>query len=136
MHRFLLFCFILVAVIWGGLESQEIAAPPPARAPVAAGRTLQSAPSFPRVIAWMPSSWDADAALRSFQAHPSQIDEISPFWYGMTASGALIPRTGAPDSDLVTAAHEVGILVLPTISNSFDPARVHATEQRYRAGPA
>ncbi len=127
MHRFLLICFILVGVIWSGLETQESAAPPPQRAPDSASpaRARQPAQPFPRVIAWMPSSWDADAALRSFQAHPSQIDEISPFWYGMTASGALAPRTGAPNADLVAAAHEAGILVLPTISNSFDPARVH-----------
>lgn len=80
---------------------------------------------LPRVIAWMPGTWDTDEALASFRKHQDQIDEISPFWYGMAADGTLQPFDGVPNATLVSEARKSAILVIPTISNSFDPERVH-----------
>lgn len=102
-------CASLFLLSWLGLRPAQ-------------GVYAQAAP--PRVIAWMPAG-DADVALASFRQHQSQIDEISPFWYSLAADGSLRPRAGAPDPTLITEAHQAGILVIPTISNGFDPDRIH-----------
>ncbi|NOZ49629.1 MAG: hypothetical protein GXP37_06215 [Chloroflexi bacterium] len=111
MKQTLLLCLVLAGMFYAG------------RQPI-----TQAAPTavLPRVVVWMPSDWDADVAMASFRSHAGQIDEISPFWYGMTAEGTLTARPGAANSDLVTTAHQANILVIPTISNGFDPERVHA----------
>ncbi len=127
MQRFLLGLIVLV----GGLVAVFEGFSPPA--PDATGPSLHAqaaaaprpAPAFPQVIAWMPSDWDAANAAASLAAHQEQINTISPFWYSMNANGLLTARSGARDRDLVQAAHDAGLLVMPTISNSFDPQRVH-----------
>jgi spore germination protein YaaH len=73
----------------------------------------------------MPTSWDTVNALASFHAHAGQMDEVSPFWYSVDRDGTLDPYAGARDASLVQFAHARGILVIPTVSNNFDPDRVH-----------
>lgn len=82
------------------------------------------APSPRRVAAWMPTSWDADRALASWEANRQLIAELSPIWYQLDASGdgSINPYTGACDAGLVDQAHEGGTLVLPLIHNYYGSA--------------
>ena len=75
------------------------------------------------VAAWMPTDWDTDNARASFEANLDYIDEISPVWYEMRSNGTLNVLGGARDKTLVDAAHAAGVLVLPSITNGFDPER-------------
>lgn len=75
------------------------------------------------VAAWMPTDWDTDNARASFEANLAYIDEISPVWYEMRTNGTLNVLGGARDSTLVDSAHAAGVLVLPSITNGFDPDR-------------
>ncbi|HHB91474.1 MAG TPA: hypothetical protein ENK60_09225 [Anaerolineae bacterium] len=79
-----------------------------------------------QVSAWMPTSWDTEAAWASFRAHASQLDAISPFWYGVSTDGALAPLQGARDSSLLREARFAGVRVIPTISNQYHGDRIHA----------
>ncbi len=79
----------------------------------------------PIIAAWMPTSWDATNALASFHDHISQISEVSPFWYSVDQDGTLDPYAGARDANLVQFAHRHSTLVIPTVSNGFDPDTVH-----------
>jgi len=40
-----------------------------------------------RVAAWMPTSWDADRARASWEAHRADIQELGPVWYQLDAAG-------------------------------------------------
>jgi len=75
------------------------------------------------VAAWMPTEWDTDKARASFEANLDFVDEISPVWYEMRRSGTLLVLGGAQDATLVEAAHAAAVLVLPSITNGFDPDR-------------
>jgi spore germination protein YaaH len=75
------------------------------------------------VAAWMPTDWDTDNARASFEANLDYIDEISPVWYDMRSNGTLSVLGGARDQTLVDEAHAAGVLVLPSITNGFDPDR-------------
>ncbi len=75
------------------------------------------------VAAWMPTDWDTDNARASFEANLDYIDEISPVWYEMRSNGTLHALGGARDQTLVETARAAGVLVLPSITNGFDPAR-------------
>lgn len=87
-------------------------------------------PSPERVAAWLPTSWDTERARASWLANRHLIDEISPVWYQIDASGngSINRYGGACDAALVAEAHAGGTLVLPLINNayngSFDPAPV------------
>lgn len=75
------------------------------------------------VAAWMPTDWDTDNARASFEANLDYIDEISPVWYEMRSNGTLHVLGGGRDQTLVDTAHAAGVLVLPSITNGFDPDR-------------
>jgi spore germination protein len=75
------------------------------------------------VAAWMPTDWDTDNARASFEANVDYIDEISPVWYEMRSNGTLNALGGAQDATLIDIAHAAGVLVLPSITNGFDPDR-------------
>ncbi len=79
------------------------------------------------VAAWMPTEWDTDNARASFEANADYIDEISPVWYEMRSNGTLRALGGSRDETLVQAAHQAGVLVLPSITNGFDPDRTGYT---------
>jgi spore germination protein len=75
------------------------------------------------VAAWMPTDWDTDNARASFEANMDFIDEISPVWYEMRSNGTLNALGGARDRSLIETAHAAAVLVLPSITNGFDPNR-------------
>ena len=79
------------------------------------------------VAAWMPTEWDTDNARASFEANLDYIDEISPVWYDLRSNGTLNALGGSRDSTLIEVAHKAGVLVLPSITNGFDPDRTGYT---------
>jgi len=88
-----------------------------------------TAQALNRVAAWMPTSWDADRARASWTAHHNQIQELSPVWYQLDASGdgSVNRYTGACDTTLVQEAHNNGTLVLPLINNYYSGTGFDAT---------
>jgi spore germination protein YaaH len=71
----------------------------------------------------MPSDWDTDNSRASFEINRAFLDEISPVWYEMRSNGTLLRLNGSCDSSLVEAAHDAGVLVLPSMTNGFSPSR-------------
>lgn len=78
-------------------------------------------PPLNRVAAWMPSSWDGARARASWEANRAHIDELSPVWYQLDASGDgfINAYAGARDAALVEQAHALGTLVIPLINNAY-----------------
>ncbi len=79
------------------------------------------------VAAWMPTDWDTADARASFEANLDILDEVSPIWYEMRRDGTLTVLGGARDETLLQMAHEADILVLPCLTNGFDPDRTGYT---------
>jgi spore germination protein YaaH len=80
------------------------------------------------VSAWLPS-WDTQEAEESFRNNADIIDTISPFWYNVNEDGTISakekPHGGiAEDDDIIEFAHQNGITIIPTITNSFDGEKV------------
>ncbi len=77
------------------------------------------------IAAWLPTTFDAEAARASFEANKDILDEVSPFWYTTDpTSGQLVPESGARDRSLVEAAHAADVLVIPSIHNVYDPTAI------------
>ncbi|MEE8392505.1 MAG: glycosyl hydrolase family 18 protein [Anaerolineae bacterium] len=80
-------------------------------------------PPLNRVAAWMPTSWDSTRARASWEANRAHIQELSPVWYQLDASGdgSINTYTGARDVALVNEAHAQSppVLVIPLINNSY-----------------
>ena len=72
------------------------------------------------IAAWLPTSFDAEAARATFEANKDVLDEVSPFWYGVRADGSLIADVGSRDTEFVKIARENNVLVIPTIHNVND----------------
>lgn len=87
------------------------------------------------VAAWLPTSFDAEAARATFEANKDVLDEVSPFWYGVRADGQLAADTGSRDAELVRIAHENNVLIIPTIHNidNADAASVVISTPENRA---
>lgn len=89
------------------------------RSPSAAAAT-----SAHKVSAWLPY-WDSQAK-QSFIDNADLYAELSPFWYELSPTATITLYPGAEDATLVSLAKSKGVAVIPTISNAFDGARVHA----------
>jgi spore germination protein len=77
------------------------------------------------IAAWLPTTFDAEAARASFEANKDLLDEVSPFWYTADPdTGQLVPETGARDRSLVESAHAADVLVIPSIHNVYDPTAI------------
>jgi spore germination protein YaaH len=87
---------------------------------------LPPAPNKLQLSAWMPTSWDGDAARASFDAHSDSLTAISPYWYSVRPDGSLAPMAGSRVAGLVNQARAAGVLILPTISNLFERETLHA----------
>jgi spore germination protein len=88
-------------------------------------------PPLNRVAAWLPTSWDGARARVSWEANHVHIQELSPVWYQLDASGdgSINLYAGARDVALVDEAHAQSTLVIPLINNAyagtgFDPTPV------------
>lgn len=69
------------------------------------------------VSVWLPY-WGMAAAGASTLAHASQIGTASPFWYSVSASGAVTADPGAGDPALVDDLRDRGVAVVPTVTET------------------
>lgn len=76
------------------------------------------------VAAW-PVPWDVDRGLDAVARADGAFVEVSPFWWGFRADGSITAGAGTNDADVRLQAAVTGLRLIPTISNSFDRARVH-----------
>ncbi len=88
-----------------------------------------SPPPLNRVAAWMPTAWDSNRARASCETNRVHIQELSPVWYQLDASGggAINTYTGARDVALVDEAHAQFALVIPLINNHYASTGFDAT---------
>jgi spore germination protein len=86
-------------------------------------------PPLNRVAAWLPSSWDSARARGSWESHRIHIQELSPVWYQLDASGdgSINTYAGARDTALVDEAHTQSTLVIPLIHNHYASTGFAAT---------
>jgi spore germination protein len=92
-----------------------------AELPASANTPLGIHPKTGRyVAAWLPTSFDAEAARATFEANKDVLDEVSPFWYGVMSDGGIAADTGSRDRELVRIARENNVLIIPTIHNIGD----------------
>ncbi len=82
-------------------------------------------PTVPSVAAWLPS-WDFDKGKKTIETYPALFSEISPFWYYLNDDGSIGVSTGGENADFVTELHQLGIRVIPSITNSFSDDRATA----------
>lgn len=77
-----------------------------------------AAPSPQRPFSvWLPY-WNLAPAAASTLAHTSQISTASPWWYSVSASGAVTAESGSGDAGLVSALRGRGVSVVPTVGES------------------
>lgn len=76
-----------------------------------------------KVSAWLPY-WDA-RGNQTVVDNADLLADLSPFWYELRGDGVLAPFADAENPTIVTGAQSRGVKVLPTVTNNFDPARVH-----------
>lgn len=77
-----------------------------------------------KVSAWL-VPWDTARGYKAFTDNADLYSDLSPFWYEMRTDGTIATYEGGGDSTIVSGAQSRGVAVLPTITNNFDPARVH-----------
>lgn len=80
----------------------------------------------PRCITGYLAYWDQAEGYSDFSRSPSRYLELSPFWYRMTSATSLRPFPGAGATEVVRKANRYHVLLIPTVTNSADPASVHA----------
>ena len=85
-----------------------------------------------KVIGYVPY-WDQSRGFASVKQHLHLLDEISPFWYSLDATGQIVlsdPRNTVVDRPTVRFLQRNGIKVLPTITDlrngDWDPAVVRS----------
>jgi len=88
-----------------------------------------SPPPLNRVAAWLPTSWDSARARTSWETNQVHIQELSPVWYQLDASGdgSINTYAGARDVALVNEAHTQSTLVIPLINNHYASTGFDAT---------
>lgn len=86
-------------------------------------------PPLNRVAAWLPTSWDSARARASWETNRAHIQELSPVWYQLDASGdgSINSYAGARDMALVDEAHAQSTLVIPLINNAYAGTGFDAT---------
>jgi spore germination protein len=90
---------------------------PPTPVPTSAAPEPEPVSYHPKsgryIVVWLPPLFEG-GAKESFYANADIIDDISPFWYSVDASGRLF---GTRNDDLVRIAHEHNIRIIPSIHN-------------------
>jgi len=76
----------------------------------------------PLISAWLPA-WDFEDGVNTIVKNADLFEEISPFWYYLDDQGTVMASTGAENKDFVDQMHNLGIRVIPSITNSFNNAR-------------
>jgi len=79
------------------------------------------------VSAWVPW-WREETVIASLDNQKDKLKTIMPVWYHIDPSGELIEVESQRKAEVMSRAFELGIVVMPTISNaegiSFDPERI------------
>jgi len=75
------------------------------------------------VSAWLPS-WEEEEAFQSFKDNADTINTISPFWYHLNDDGTLAAPEDGENQEIIDFARTNNIIIIPTISNSFNGDRV------------
>jgi len=76
-----------------------------------------------KISAWIPY-WNQTSAYDSFLANADLYDEVLPFWYEMQSSTSLTAYSEAEDPTVIVGVKAIGERLVPTVSNTFDGARV------------
>lgn len=71
------------------------------------------------VSAWLPN-WDVEEGFYSFESNTDVINTISPFWYNVAEDGTLILKKNSEDQRVIDLAKKDGVVLIPTITNSFN----------------
>jgi spore germination protein YaaH len=63
--------------------------------------------------------WDLPASLASVDLHRASLDEVTPWWYGLSADGSVTPAL-APETigDAVARLRASGVRLIPTVANT------------------
>jgi spore germination protein YaaH len=77
-----------------------------------------------KVSAWLPA-WDTTRGYQSFLDNADLYADLSPFWYELSAGGTIVTYEGGENATVVSGAKAKGVAVIPTVTNNFDPGRVH-----------
>lgn len=82
------------------------------------------------VVAYLPTSWDAENAFNSFINNVNIFSEICPVWYSLNSDGSIFADEGTGDEQIISICQANSIKIIPLINNyansDFDPARVSA----------
>jgi spore germination protein len=75
--------------------------------------------------AWVPW-WDETSAVQSLShLSPGQLASLSPLWFRLDPQGQLETVVHPESSPVFSSAQTVGIALMPTLANDFDPQGVH-----------
>ncbi len=109
------------------VTGQSPAATPvvPGEAQFAGAPAAQSQTTLSRRVAAWQVYWASDEGWESFDPNATLFSELSPFAFQISKRGRIATFSGALDPDTIMSARENGVLIVPTISNSFDAKRIH-----------
>lgn len=80
-----------------------------------------------QVTGWLPTNWDLENSLASFEANADRITTVSPVWYWAAADGSVIARlpegrtgvwVGDVEGRVKAICRRHGVKLVPLISNS------------------
>lgn len=103
-----------------------VAHPTPIGAPVAPTSPLYGSPEAAtrlRVGGWY-VPWDRSGGLSTLSRNADIIGAASPFWFELAEGGRVNVHRTAGDAALLRIARREGLVLTPTISNSYRPERV------------
>lgn len=109
----------------GGAEEPEAAdeSGAPAPAPERSGASDASPAAELRVSAAYVAYWDQERGLAETERNADLLTEVSPWWYGLAASGEVIVQHEGVidvDRDAVEGLQDRGLEVIPTIANHVE----------------
>lgn len=80
--------------------------------------TVQAATINKSVGGWV-VYWGQTRGFNLVQNNNDIFDEISPFWYDVNASGAVVPLWNSENTTIINWSKSKGIKIIPLISNEF-----------------
>ena len=99
--------------------------PPAASGPTdIAPPVVDPAPKKSKIVSGWLANWDMGTGLKSMTDNPGIINELSPFWYELSAEGNIKAANGTGNAHVLSVAREQGQVVIPTIHNNFEGDRV------------
>lgn len=86
---------------------------------------IYARPARYEIGVWYPG-WGAPGTseYESTRENLATIDKISPYWYALKSNGSIAAYGWAEDPKLLSLARDKSKLVVPLVTNEFDPSRV------------